>query len=95
MGRKRYSEEFKREAVRLVVEGQTVEQVAIDLGVGKTTLWRWREIYAKDGMKAGAVPQTDEQLRKENARLRKRLRVLEEEKEILKKAATFFAKENT
>ena len=93
MGRKRYSEEFRREAVRLVEEGQSVEQVAIDLGVGKTTLWRWRE-QLSSGRKEGPRPETDEELRKENERLRKRLRVLEEEREILKKAATFFAKES-
>lgn len=38
MVNKYYSEEFKREAVRLVDEGESVEQVANDLGVGKTTL---------------------------------------------------------
>lgn len=93
VNQKIYTEEFKREAVRLVESGQSVAQVCDDLGVGHTALYRWRLLYGSRSEQDQAVT-TDEELRKENARLRKQVRLLEEEREILKKAAAFFAKEN-
>jgi transposase len=86
----KYSEEFKREALRQLESGRPTEQVALDLGVGKTTLWRWR-LELKDGKSLETVGDSD--VKKENARLRRRVRELEEDREILKKAAAFFAKE--
>ncbi|MFH1811682.1 MAG: IS3 family transposase [Pseudomonadota bacterium] len=85
MGRpSKFSEEFKREAVRLLEAGQSLEQVAVDLGVGHSSLSRWRRHY---GMVIDApTPADGDELREENARLRTRVRVLEEEREILKKA---------
>ncbi len=93
MGRPpKFSEEFKREAVRLVEAGQPLEQVAVDLGVGHSSLSRWKKKY---GMAMEVpLPVDDEGLREENSRLRKRVRELEEEREILKKATAFFAKES-
>lgn len=80
----KYSEEFKREALRQLASGRPTEQVALDLGVGKTTLWRWR-LELKDGKSLETVSDSD--VKKENARLRRRIRELEEDREILKKAA--------
>jgi transposase len=89
--KKHFTEEFKREALRLVESGQSVEQVALDLGVGKSSLWRWRlELRSRSGPEA----QMELDLQKENERLLKRIHQLEEEREILKKATAFFAKEN-
>lgn len=85
---RRYSEEFKIEAVRLArTSGQSIRQVALDLGVSNETLGVWlRESRAAEGpLKA------DE--RAELSELRRRVRVLETEREILKKAAAFFAQE--
>ena len=88
--KKHFTEDFKREAVRLIESGQSVEQVALDLGVGKTSLWRWRLQLGKNAVEVAVDPD----LQKENARLRRRVRELEEEREILKKATAFFAKES-
>ena len=91
---KRYPPEFKAEAVRLIQEeDMTQAQVSRDLGVSETSLSRWlarAEVDAGRGPK-GALT-TDERaelrnLRRENRRLRM-------EREILKKAAAFFAKES-
>lgn len=87
----KYSQEFKREALRQLESGRPIEKVALELGVGKTTIWRWR-LELKDGKSLDGA--SDSEVKRENARLRRRIRELEEEREILKKAAAFFAKEN-
>ena len=94
--RKRYSPEFKQEAVRRSYEsGKPVTEVARELDISVHHLYRWRDQVTKLGEQAfpgpgnGKPSSTDElaQLRRENARLR-------EEREILKKAAMFFARES-
>ncbi len=92
--RRSFTAEFKAEAVRLVeTTGRTVAHVARDLGVQATSLRIWVEQARVDAGKGspGALT-TDEKL--ELAALRKENRVLKEEREILKKAAAFFAKES-
>lgn len=93
MARKVYSEEFKRSAVEQVIrQRHTVRSVAERLGVGYDTLRRWVEL-AKFNSETSLVPadlpakQRVRELEKENARLRM-------ERDILKKAAAWFAKES-
>lgn len=92
--RKRYTREFKEEAVKLVTEqGYQVGEAARNLGIHPNMLSRWRsEILGDDESSSGSGSSNDVQaelqrLRKENKRLRM-------EREILKKAAAFFAKES-
>ena len=91
--RRSFTPEFKAEAVRLVLAGEkSVGQIAKDLDVIETSLREWvrrAEIDAGRGPK-GALTTTE---REELTRLRKENRVLQMEREILKKAAAFFAKE--
>ena len=87
---RRYTTEFKKDAVRLVQEeGLTAAQVARDLGINANSLYKWIQ---------AASPEKEETLstseQEELRQLRKRVRVLEEEREILKKATAFFAKES-
>ena len=86
-----YSSEFRREAVRLLKSsGRSVPQLARELGVSQQSLRNWeRQADADVGESPGLS--TDE--RAELRRLRREVRVLAEEREILKKAAAFFANE--
>ena len=87
-----YGEEFRREAVRLAqTSGLSNERVAADLGIGKSTLSKWISLdRGQAGLSASAAP-ADFDLIRENERLRQENKVLEEEREILKKATVFFA----
>jgi transposase len=86
-----YPEEFRREAVELVRAGRSVSDVAKALGVSQQTLRNWCNQTAVDaGVREGVSSDEKEELKQ----LRRRVRVLEQEREILKKAAAFFAREN-
>ena len=92
--RRSYTDEFKQEAVRLVREqGLTVAQASRDLGVCKTVIGAWVR-NADSGDLAGGASPTDDALHSEIRQLRKELALVKEEREILKKAAAFFAKES-
>jgi len=86
-----YPPEFRREALELLkLSGKPVSQVAEDLGVSDQTLFNWRrQAQIDEGKREGLTTEEREELR----RLRKENRTLQMEKEILKKAAVFFAKE--
>ena len=90
---KGYDAEFKQEAVRLVIEeGYSKSEVARRLGINRTSIGKWVAAVAKKKDKAftdsGLTPEQEElrRLREENRQLRM-------EREILKKATAFFAKE--
>jgi transposase len=90
--RRRFDDEFKAQAVRLVLEeGQTVSAVARDLDLTETALRAWVRRSRADRATEGTTLTTSE--REELARLRKENRILREEREILKKAAAFFARD--
>lgn len=95
MGVSKYSAEFKDEAIKQVTEkGRPVSEVAKRLGVTSWTVYTW--------MRAAGVATPSERktkpvapdLAKENAALKAQLKRLEEERDILKKAAAYFAKES-
>ena len=87
-----YTEEFKASAVKLAIESdQPVTKTAEDLGVNKNTLHTWISNYHRPQKpKAGRVE--EEHLYDELRRLRKENKRLKEERDILKKAAAYFAK---
>jgi len=92
--RRRFSDEFKAGAVRLVLEeGKSPSKVAKDLDLTPSSLSNWVEQARADrGKSTRGTLTTDE--KEELARLRKEVRELRLEREILKKAAAFFAKES-
>jgi transposase len=93
--RKKYTDEFRREAVRvMMMRGErSVEDVASSLGVAPSLLHAWRKLY----------PDTAESVRRERGetpedelkRLRREVAQLKRDKEILKKTAVLFAKEDS
>jgi len=84
--------EFRDEAVRLVLSsGRSVIQVAGDLGIGKSTLGKWVARYREGELLSG--PHDDVQ--KELARLRRENDILRQERDLLKKATAFFARETS
>jgi len=93
MGKKpRYTKEFKLQAVELLkTSGKGVEQVAKELGIAKSCLYRWQgQPAATEGgrrIRAISLEEENRELRRENARLKM-------EQEFLKKAAAFFAKQS-
>ena len=88
---KLYSLEFRQEAVRLLrTSGRPAERLAVELGISPSTLRTWASQFAADG---GAPIGLSSDERDELRRLRREVKVLAEEREILKKAAVFFAKE--
>jgi transposase len=90
MGRKRYGNEFKLEAVRLVERGEApLGQVARDLGVSETALRRWVALYGPRANGGRLTPEEHEEL----IRLRREVRRVTEERDILKKAVSIFSKE--
>lgn len=84
-----YSEEFKREAVRLLrTSGRSQNQLAEELGVSKGSLASWaKQLDIDEGSAPGLTSDERDELR----RLRRENQTLREEREILKKAAAFFA----
>ena len=92
--RRRFSEEFKADAVRLVVEeGYAFKAAARAVGVSEKSLRDWHKRLAPTPEPCGESATIDE-LREENKRLRKQLKRAEMEREILKKATAYFAKES-
>ena len=91
--RRHYTREQKIEAVKLVkVSGQSISQVARDLGIPENTLWNWINRDRIDAREdSDEALDTDE--RSELRKLRRENRRLRMERDFLKKAAAFFAKE--
>jgi transposase len=94
--RKKYSKEFKMEAIRMYENGErTITEVEHELGITTGLLWKWKEDLKKQPKKEeafpgnGRLPDTEariRQLERENA-------MLKEDKEILKKVLTMYSKD--
>jgi transposase len=89
----RYESDFKKEIAKLYNEGKrSAVSLATEVGVHENTIYKWAEAYRADPEYAfpgsGHMKPEEEELR----RMRRRVKDLEEEVEILKKAAAYFAK---
>lgn len=92
-----YAPEFKAEAVRLYQQsGKSLQEIASDLGVSTNSLRDWvRRAEGSSAPKGPNGPALDRDEREELKRLQRENRILREEREILKKAAAFFAQETS
>jgi len=92
--RRSFDKDFKVSAVKLVLEsGKTVETIATDLGISSNTLFNWKKKYLTDAKNAfpekGHLKPEQEELRKKD----REIATLKMERDILKKALGYFAKE--
>ena len=93
MSSQRYSPEFKDEAVRQIVErGYSVAEVSERLGVSSHSLYKWVKAVTPDKTEQNTADLVE--AKSEVLRLRAQLRRTEEERDILKKAARYFARES-
>jgi len=92
MTRRRYSDEYKREAVAMARSpGTTLQQVASDLGINPNMLGRWRRVLELHGDRA--FPGQGHAHDDEVMRLKRELARVTKERDFLKEAAAFFAKQ--
>ena len=93
--RQRFSREFKLEALRLLERGEKPgTQLALELGIRRNMLHKWREELRTKGEQAfGGAGRRPKGEQSEVARLKAELKRVTEERDILKKAAAYFAKE--
>jgi len=90
MTKQKYTNEFKQNAVKLMERGElSIVQIARDLGVADATLHGWRKQFGKKPRGSQVSPDEHDEL----LRLRRENKILKEERDILKKAAAYFAKE--
>jgi transposase len=86
-----YTSEFRESSIKLALESdQPIAQTARDLGVNPNTIHTWINKYSKPKT---AVARTDEHIYDENKRLKKELARMTQERDLLKKATAYFAKE--
>jgi transposase len=91
---KRYTKEFKQEAINLALKSQSIESTANELGIPSTTLYSWIQALKKKGKLITVDTNGSKDMAtlvEENRRLQKDLAIAKEEREILKKAAAYFA----
>lgn len=86
--RRQYDSDFKKSAIQLVLNGQSVPTVSQSLGIGESLLYKWRaEVTQVDSNKDSQSP-----ISQENEMLRKQVKQLEIERDILKKALGIFSR---
>ncbi|PLY04680.1 MAG: hypothetical protein C0625_15930 [Arcobacter sp.] len=100
MRNSKYTKEFKDSTIQLVMNGdKSAYQIAQDLDINDKTLYSWLREYKKahnihtDDRRTTQKTSSKETLEEENRRLRKELAIVKQEREILKKATAYFAKE--
>lgn len=94
--RRIYTREFKLEAVKLVTEkGYSVAEAARSLGLHENLIRSWKQTFQQQGQQAFPAPGKLSPFEEENRRLRAENKRLQAERDILKKAAAFFAREAT
>ena len=92
---RQFTREFKLEAVRLLQSsGKSGVQVAKDLGISDSVLYRWRKQFSEQGHQAFPGHGHQTELEEENRRLKRELERVQQEREILKKVLSIFSRES-
>jgi transposase len=91
----RYTREFRKETVQLLeISGKTVPELAQELGINPKSLYRWRSQYGGKHpvSRSNKAKDADDDLEAEVKRLRRENKVLQQERDILKKAISIFSR---
>ncbi len=91
--RRKYNEDFKAEVLKMIENGQTISTVSQSLGIGENLIYRWKskqKSKAKEAIK-GEKSDFSLKLLEENETLKEKVKQLETEREILKKALSIFS----
>ena len=95
----KHTREFKESAIQLVLNSnEEIKTIAQDLGMNAKTLYNWVYYFKRDNNlqtynRTSSKSSVKESLEEENKRLRKEVRLVKQERDILKKATAYFAKE--
>jgi transposase len=89
-GRRKYDAEFKKEVIKMIESGRSVPDVAQSLGIGTNLIYYWIKRAKKKGVNAEANPALS--FDEEKAAMQKRIKELEMERDILKKALGIFSR---
>lgn len=89
-GRRKYDADFKKEVIRMIESGRSVPDVAQSLGIGSNLIYTWVKRSKKKGSAPGIEP--DISFDEEKLILQKRIKELEQERDILKKALGIFSR---
>jgi transposase len=91
--RRKYTREFKIEAVRLIeTSGKSGQEIEDDLGINKGQVYRWRRQLAEENSSIRAFPGTGNMRDEELVRLKRELAIVREERDILRKAVAIFSR---
>ena len=91
---KRYTEEFKREVLEMAAGGEmSVAQLARDLGITPSLIYKWRERYRVDENRGELKPSAEREAQAEIRRLQRELSVVKQERDILKKVIQVFSRD--
>jgi transposase len=90
--RKQYTREFKVEAVRMLDGGKTGNEIEAELGIGSGQVYRWRKQLAEEGNGTRAFPGNGRPRDVELDGLRREVKSLREERDILRKAVAIFSR---
>lgn len=89
-----YTEEFKREVLEMAASKEiSVAQLARDLGIAPSLIYKWRERYRVDGESGDLKPSVEREAEAEIRRLKRELSVVKQERDILKKAIQVFSRD--
>jgi len=94
--RRKYTQDFKDDAVRLILEGTPIKEIAEKLGVERSSLGRWKDQYLdrlEGAGTGGGLAMSPKEMAAEIASLRKQLKSSELQREILKKAVSIFSQD--
>jgi transposase len=95
--RRKYDAEFKEEVIKMAINGRPVREIAESLGISEALIYKWKSRHSGSSVASwpsGSLPLSGDVSAAEHERLKARLREVEQERDILKKALGIFSRGN-